>query len=145
GIERRASAKQLEVVLRSRQRRQAEELQQVNRQLPLDDVDVPQNGIDCIVRKAKDIPGVGDDARSLPGQQHRPVFSDPVLALFGARQIIRIDVLEPDEDAPHAGLGAFLYEIRQLVAERIDLNNEADMEILYLPQMYEAIENGFPI
>ena len=40
---------------------------------------------------------------------------------------------------------AFRDEIGQLVAERIDLDDEAGVELLHLAQINEAIENDLPV
>ena len=81
----------------------------------------------------------------LPGEQHFAIFGDLVLPLLGAEEIVGIDILQPDENAANAGAGAFLDKIRQLVAQRVDLNDEADIELLHLPQVDQAIEDRLPV
>src|SRR5262249_32661138 len=67
-----------------------------------------------------------------------------VLALLGAEQAVRVDVLEANEAAADAGLGALLDEVRQLVAERVDLDRERDLDPL-LAQLDDAVEDDLPI
>ena len=81
-----------------------------------------------VVREAENVAGIGDDARLFPREQHVAVFGDLVLALLGAHQIVRVDVLQPDEDALDARARAFLDEVRNAVAERIDLDDEGDLD-----------------
>ena len=80
---------QLLVVLRARQRRQEEELQDVDRQLLLDDLDVARDRLRRVGREAEDIAGLGHDLGLLPGLQHLAVFPDLVLPLLGAHQRFR--------------------------------------------------------
>jgi hypothetical protein len=40
---------------------------------------------------------------------------------------------------------AFLDEIGKLVAERIHLDDEADIELLNLAQVYQAVEDRLPV
>ena len=114
------------VVFRAGQRRQEEEFEDVERQLALDDLDVAQDRFLGVGREAEDVAGVGDGAVVAPLLQHLAVFGDLVLPLLGGDQIVGIDVLEPDEHAPHAGLRRLLDEVRDLVAQRVDLDGEAD-------------------
>jgi hypothetical protein len=86
-----------------------------------------------------------DIAGALPGQQHLAVFGDLVLPFLGAEQIGRVDVLEPDEHALDAGTCAFLDKIRQLVAKRVDLDNQTGVEFLHLAQVNTAVVDRFPI
>src|SRR4029077_7039301 len=60
-------------------------------------------------------------------------------------EALRIDVLEPDEDALDAAARALLDEVRQLVAERIDLDDDAELEPFLLAQLDQAIEDRLPI
>ena len=92
-----------EMVFRARQRREIEELQQIDRQLALDHVDIVHDRFERIVRESENVAGIGQDGRALPGQQHLAVFGDLVLPLLGAAQVVRVDVLEPDEHALDAG------------------------------------------
>src|SRR6516164_9679064 len=133
------------MILRARQRGEQEELQQIDRQFPLDDVDVAQNRFDCVVRKAKNVAGISDHACCLPGQQHLTIFGDLVLPLLGAEQVLRVDILKADEYAPYARPRAFFDEVRQAVAEGIDLDDETDVELVDLPQPDQPIEDGFPL
>ena len=133
------------VVLRSGQRRQEEEFQNIDRQFALDDLDIAQDRFLGVGGKAEDVAGIGDGAVVAPLLQHLAVFGDLVLPLLGGDQVVRIDVLQPDEDAPHAGLGRLLDEARDLVAERIDLDGEADVHALAVPHLDQAVEQRLPI
>jgi len=73
------------------------------------------------------------------------VFGDRVLPLLGAEQIGRVDVLKPDKHALDAGARALLDEVRQLVAERVDLDDEAVAELLRLAQIDEPIKDQLPV
>ena len=114
------------VILRARQRRKEEELQNIERQLPLDDLDIAHDRFLGVAGKAENIAGISDGAVVAPFLQHLPVFGDLVLPLLGGNQIVRIDVLKPDEDAAHTSLRRLLDEVRDFVAERVDLDGEAD-------------------
>ena len=61
------------VVLRPRQWREEEELQDIERQLALDDLDVPQDRFLGVVGKSKNIAGVGDGAVVAPFLEHFPI------------------------------------------------------------------------
>src|SRR5262249_40203757 len=131
-IERRACSYELEMILRARQRGEQEELQEIDRQFPLDHVDIMQNRFDCVVREAENVAGVGDYPCCLPSQEHLAIFRDLVLPLLGAEQVLRVDILKTDEHAPYARTRAFFDEIRQAVAERIDLDDETNVELVDL-------------
>jgi hypothetical protein len=81
------------MVLGARQRREVEELEDIDREFALDGVDIVQDRVDGVVGEAEDIAGIGDDARRFPGLQHLTVFGDLVLPLLGAEQVVGIDVL----------------------------------------------------
>jgi hypothetical protein len=51
------------VVRRARQRRQDEELEQIDRQLALDDADIALDRGRCVAREAQDISGIGSRRR----------------------------------------------------------------------------------
>src|ERR1019366_2101198 len=86
-----------------------------------------------------------DGAVVAPHLQHLAVFGDLVLAFLGGDQIVRIDILEPDEHAPHARLSRLLDEVRDLVAESVDLDGEADIHPLADPHLDHAVEQRLPI
>ena len=111
----------------------------------LDDRDVAPDRLRRVGGKAEDIAGQRHDALRLPGEQHLAVFGDLVLPLLGAGEIVRVDVLEPDEDARDAGALRLLDEVRDLVAERVDLDHQAERNAVLLPQLDQAVEDRFPI
>ena len=133
------------VVLRTRQRRQEEELQNIDRQFALDDLDVALDRFLGVGREAENVAGIGDGAVLAPLLQHFAVLGDLVLPLLGGDQIVRVDIFQPDEDAAHAGRGRLLDEIRNLVAERIDLDGEADIHPLAVPHLDHAVEQRLPV
>ncbi len=133
------------MVLGTRQRRQAEELQHIDRQLALDDRDVAPDRFRRIVGEAEDVARIGDGADRLPGEQQLAVFGDLVLPLLGGDQRIGIDALHADEDAGYAGLAALLDEIRDLVAQRIDLDHQRDADAFFLLQLDDAVEDDLPV
>ena len=104
------------MVLGARQRRQAEEFQDIDRQFLLDDLDVARDRFRRIGREAENVARVGDDAMAPPLQQHLAVFPDLVLALLGAEERFRIDVLESDENERRAGARRLLDEMRNAMA-----------------------------
>jgi hypothetical protein len=65
---------------------------------------------------------------------HTAVFCDLVLSFLSTKKIVRINILKTDEHSPYAGERTFLHEMWQLVAERVDLND--------LAQVNEAIKIG---
>ena len=133
------------VVLRAGQRREEEELEDVERQFALDDLDVANDRFLGVAGEAEDIAGVGDGAVVAPLLQHLAVFGDLVLALLGGDQVVGIDVLEPDEDAADAGLRRLLDEVRNLVAERVDLDGEAELGKFAVAQLDQPVEQDLPV
>jgi hypothetical protein len=68
-----------------------------------------------------------------------------VLPFLGADERGRIDVLQPDEDRVAAGVHRLVDEAGNAMAQRIDLQNEGDLQLFALPQRGQAVENGLPI
>ena len=116
------------VVFGAGKRREEEKFEEVERQLALDDLDVVKDRFLRIGRKAEDVARIGDGAVVAPFLQHLAIFGDLVLPLLGRDQIVGIDVLEPDEDAAHARFLRLLDEVRDLVAKRVDLDGEAEIQ-----------------
>ncbi len=81
----------------------------------------------------------------LPGEQHLAIFGDLVLPLLGGQQVRRIDVLEPDEHTRHAGAPRLLDEVRNLVAERVDLDDQPDVDLVLLADPDQPVEDVFPV
>src|SRR5262249_47877825 len=65
--------------------------------------------------------------------------------LFWRFFVVGIDVFQSDEYPSHACARAFLDEIGKLVAERIHLDYEADIELLDLAQVDQAVEDRLPV
>ena len=124
---------------------QKEKLQNIERQLPLDDLDVADNRFFGVGGEAKNVAGIGNRAVVPPFLQHLAVFGDLVLPFLRSDQIVWIYVLEPDENSAYACFGRFLNEVRNLVTECIDLDGKTETGELGLAQMDEAIEQQFPI
>jgi hypothetical protein len=135
GIERHALAPQRLVILGARQRRQEEELEHVEWHLLLDDLDVAPRRFRRVVGEAENVAGIGPDAGRFPGQQHVAILGDLVLPLLRSEQIVGVDVLQPDEDAGDPGAFRLGDEIRHLVAHRVDLDEEAHVHAVLLPQL----------
>src|SRR5271168_2853171 len=133
------------VVLRTRQRREAEEFENVDRQFLFDDVDIAGNRLGRVGRKAENIAGVGDDAVAPPSEQHFAVFPDLVLPLLGPHQRFRIDVFQSDEDEGAAGPSRLLDEMRNAMTKRVDLQDQPDLEVLTFTQFDQAVEDRFPV
>jgi len=109
------------MVLGTGQRRQHEQLEHVERQFPLDDIDIAENGLLCVAGKSDDVAGTGDGSVPMPLLQHCAVFGDLVLPLLGRQEIVGIDVLQIDKDAPDTGPCRLLDEVRNSVAQRVHL------------------------
>ena len=72
------------------------------------------------------------------------VVGDVVLLLLRGAQIVGIDVLKPDEHALDARRHRLLDEAGNLVARRIDLDDEARVDAL-LAQFDQPVEDRFPV
>ena len=133
------------VILRARQRRQAEELHHVDRQLALDDGNVAPDGFGRVVWEPEDVARVGDRTHGLPGEQELAILGDLVLSFLGGDQRIGIDAFDPDEDAIHARLRTLFDEVRNLVAQRVDLDHQIDADAVLRAQLDDAVEDGLPV
>src|SRR3954452_11727148 len=114
------------MILGSRQRRQMEQLQNIERQLVLDDLDVAQHRVLRIARKAYNITGASYGTMLTPFLQHGSVFSDLVLAFLTGKQVIGINVFQPDKDAAHPRGGRLFDKVWNPMAQRVDLDREPD-------------------
>src|SRR6202453_2744023 len=132
------------VILRPRQWREEEELENIKRQFALDDLDVAQDRLFRVGWEAEDVAGESDGAVRAPFLQHHPIFGDLVLPLLGGDEILGVDVLKPDEHAFDAGGRRLLDEVLDLVAERVDLDGEADVDA-FLLQLDHSVEQNFPV
>ena len=137
------------VIFRARQRRQAEELQNIQRQFVLDDGDVFGDALRGVVREAEDVAGIGQDAGILPRQQHLAIFGDLVLPLVGRCETLRIDALQPEKHPRDAGRLGLVDEAVDLVTQRVDLDHQLDVLAAGLrdlaAQLGEPIEDLLPI
>src|SRR5215831_18610551 len=132
------------MVLRPGQRRQAEELNDVERQLVLNDGNVTPDGFRRVRRKAEYVARQRDNPLILPRQQHRAVFGDLVLPLLGGGEVVGVDVLETDEDAGHPSPLRFGDEVWDLMTQRIDLNHQTERDPLLFAQPDKAVEDRLP-
>src|SRR5215510_8655339 len=64
---------------------------------------------------------------------------------FAPRRLSGLMFFQSDEHPSHARPRAFLNELGKLVAERIHLDDEADIELLGLAQVYQAVEDPLPV
>src|SRR5262249_33269317 len=145
GVHRYPGGPQLLMILRSRQRRQEEEFQQIERQFALDDLDIADDTFQRIIGKTEDIYRVGETANLLPVQQHLAILGDAVLLLFRRQKVVGIDVLQPDEHPAYAGTRRFLDEAGDFVAQRVDLDDEMESLALVLAQRDQPVENRLPV
>src|SRR6185312_786659 len=123
-------------------------LEDVERQLLLDDLDVLGDALRRVVREAEDVARIADDAGVLPGEQHLAIFGDLVLPLLRRREIAGVDRLEPDEHAPYAGELRLLDEARILVTEGVDLDDDLEVARRVLDALAhrdDAVEDRLPV
>ena len=73
------------------------------------------------------------------------IFGDPVLVLLHVNQVLRIDALEPDEHVAAAGAGRLVDEVRDLVRQHVDLDQEVQAVAALLAQLDHAVEDRLPI
>ena len=144
-VHRHAIFPQRLMVLRTGQRRQAEELDDVERKFFLHDGDIAPDRLGRVRGKAQDITGERDDALRLPGEQHLAIFGDFVLTLLRCRKIVRIDVFQADEDPRDPGPFGLLDKVRNFVAQRVDLDHQSKRDSSVLAQRDQAVEDRFPI
>ena len=93
--------------------------------------------------KANFIWQVADDI--LRGTFKAHEYGDVILPFVGRRQILGVDVFQPEEYARATGANRFLDEAGNLVAHHVDLHRELNAQPLLLAQTDKAIENGFPV
>ncbi len=145
GIHPHLLAEQRLVILGAGQRRQKEELEEIDRQFALDDFDIAQDRFLGIVRKAENIAGIGGAAMVAPFLQHQAVFGDLVLPLLGGEKIVGIDVLKSDEDPVDAGARRLLDEIGNAMTKCVDLDDQLDFECLPSRASGSAGRTAIPI
>src|SRR6185437_7488892 len=145
GLEEGAGAEEFLVILRTGKRREVVDLEHVDRQFAHDHVEVVQDRFRGVGREAGDVAGIDEDAGFLPFQQHLAVFGDLVLLLLRRDQVGGVDVLQPDIDALDAGAAGLVDEVRQLVAQRVDLDDEAELHLFVLTQLDDAVEYDLPV
>ena len=105
------------MVFRTGQRGQVEQFQDIERQFVLDDFDIPQDRFLRVSWETDDISGAGDRRRGrATSAAVSLIVRDFVLPLLGGKQVVRIDVLQPDEDAADSGLRRLFDEVRDFVA-----------------------------
>ena len=79
-----------------------------------------------------------------PLEQKLAIVGDVILLLLRRGQIVGIDVLKPDEHPLDAGRHRLLDEAGNLVAGRVDLDDEARVDAL-LTQFDQPVEDRFPV
>ena len=68
-----------------------------------------------------------------------------VLPLLRRKEIVRIDVFQPDEDARDTGAFRFSNEVWDFMAQRVDLNQETNVHAVSFAQLDDAIKNQLPV
>ncbi len=134
----------LRVVLAAGQRGQDREFEDVERQLALDDLDALDQRFLRVVGEADDIAAIGDAAALAPLEQKLAIVGNVVLLLLRRGQIIGVDVLEADEYSLDARRHRLLDEAGNLVAGRVDLDDEARVDALRA-QFDQPVEDRFPV
>src|SRR3954470_23073047 len=81
---------ELEMVLRARQRREREKLEQINGQFLLNDLYVALYRLRRVVGESHNVTATGQHSSLLPGEQHRPVLGDLILLFLGADERVRV-------------------------------------------------------
>src|SRR5690606_10773479 len=59
--------------------------------------------------------------------------------------VVGVYVLQADEHPADAGAFALRDEVRDLVAERVDLDHQPDAHALALPERYDPVEDDLPV
>ena len=144
GVDVDALGHRLGVILAAGQRRQDREFKNVERQFALDDLDALDERFLRVVREADDVAAIGDAPVLAPLEQELAIVGDVVLLLLRRRQIVGIDVLKPDEHPLDARRHRLLDEAGNLVAGRVDLDDEARVDAL-LAQFDQPVEDRFPV
>src|SRR4029077_5160467 len=108
------------------------------------DLDALDERFLSIVREADDVAAIRNATVLAPLEQKLAIIGDGILLLLRRGQIIGIDVLKPDEHPLDAGRHRLLDETGNLVAGRIDLDDEARVDAL-LTQFDQPVEDRFPI
>src|ERR1700733_13728620 len=144
GVDVDAFGDRLGGILAARQRGEDREFEDVERQFALDDLDALDQGFLRIVREADYVAAISDAAVLAPLEQKLAIVGDVVLLLLRRGEIVGIDVLQPDEYALDAGGHRLLDEAGDLVAGRVDLNDEARVDAL-LAQFDQPVEDRFPV
>jgi hypothetical protein len=133
------------VILRAGKRRQVKKLEHIDRQLAFDDLDIIDDRLGRVPRKAENVTAIGDDAGVFPRQQHLPVIGDLVLAFLCPKQAVGIDILKPDENTLNARPFCLFDKVRQLMTKRIDLDDKTDIQLFTFAKDYQLIQDDFPV
>ena len=81
----------------------------------------------------------------MPRLQHPAIVGDLVLAFLGGQQVVRVDVLQPDEHAEHAGPARLVDEVFDLMTLRIDLDDQGQFDALVLLELDQPVEELLPV
>ena len=137
---------ELLVVLGAGQRREEEELQEVDRQLLLDHLDVAADALRRVVREAEDVARIGDDADVLPRQQHLAVFGDLVLLLLCRRRgCPGLMFSSPMNTRLTPARAAFSMKFGSRWQSVSTWMMKLDLELLDLAQVDQAVEDRLPV
>ena len=97
-----------------------------------------------VAREADDVAAIGDAPVLAPLEQKLAVVRNVVLLLLRREKIVRVDVFQADEHPLDARRRRLLDEAGDLVAGRVDLDDEARVEAL-LSQLDQPVENRLPV
>src|SRR5258708_20474303 len=86
------------MISRARQGRENEELEQIDRELTLDDPDITLDRGGRIAREPQNVAGISQHTHTVPFLQHRAVLGNLVLAFPRPFQRIRINPLQTDKN-----------------------------------------------
>src|SRR3984885_15945837 len=127
------------MIFRTRQRSEAKEFDDIERQFALEDRNIPADRFRRVAWEPKNVARKRHDAMVLPSQQHLAVFGDLVLPFLSGQQVVRIDILESNKYPRHAGAFALFDEVRDLVAECVYLDQQSQWNALGFPKPDQAI------
>ena len=131
--------------MRARQRHQEEERGVVRAHFVHQEFQVAPDGIHRVERKAQNVADVRGNIGVAIRLNQVPVLVHLVLFLSGRRQIARIDAFHADEHVDAAGLPRFRDEVLDLPRKHVDLHHELDRNALFVAQLDQRVENGFPV
>ena len=107
--------------------------------------DVAADGFDGVEREADDVADVRADAGVAIGVDELRILGDFVLRFSGRGEIARVHAFHADENVGAAGGARFSHEVFDLPGEHVDLHHELQGNVLFVLQVRQRVEDGFPI